>query len=224
MNKIKDYKILKTLYTLKSFGYKYIDSIDTQNSYNNTISLPNDLNLLNNIVNNCTLCSFSKHRKNVLFSYGKASSKIMIVTFSPTELEDSEGRFYTGKAGELIYNIVTKVFNYNIDDVYITSLSKCRVVYNDNNLTDNINICKNYLLKQIELLNPKIILFFGQNVYEYMIECDNFEQIKGNIFEWANYKVLATYEHMHILKNPTLKKEVFESMLKVKNFMESNNV
>ncbi|NLO17476.1 MAG: hypothetical protein GX118_04730 [Arcobacter butzleri] len=120
--------------------------------------------------------------------------------------------------------MVTKVFNYNIDDVYIASLSECRVVYNDNNLTDNINICKNYLLKQIELLNPKIILFFGQNVYEYMIECDNFEQIKGNIFEWANYKVLATYEHMHILKNPTLKKEVFESMLKVKNFMESNNV
>ncbi|MEJ5168815.1 MAG: uracil-DNA glycosylase family protein, partial [Arcobacteraceae bacterium] len=141
-------------------------------------------------------------------------------TFSPTDFEDSDGRFYVGRAGELIYNIVTKVLNQDVNNVFITSVLKCKAMLQDDSLVENVNICKSYLMQQIKLLNPKIILFFGENVYNHLTLNDDFEYIKGSIFDWNNTKVIATYEHTHILKNPTLKKEVFDSMLKVKNFLE----
>ncbi|MEW6550548.1 MAG: uracil-DNA glycosylase [Campylobacterota bacterium] len=220
MNKLKDINILKTLYSLKSFGYDYSDTFDMNYANTNNINLPDDMGKLKDIVNHCSLCSFSKSRNNILFANGTAKSGIMIVTFSPTDFEDSDGRFYVGRAGELIYNIVTKVLNQDVNNVFITSVLKCKAILQDDSLVENVNICKSYLIQQIKLLNPRIILFFGENVYNHLTLNDDFEYIKGTIFDWADTKVIATYEHTHILKNPTLKKEVFDSMLKVKNFLE----
>ncbi|MCK9337919.1 MAG: uracil-DNA glycosylase [Arcobacteraceae bacterium] len=220
MIKTKSIKILKTLYYLKSFGYNYNENVVIQHE-KKVVALPNSMSDLNQVVQNCNLCNLSKTRTNILFGNGASSSGIVLLTFAPTDLEDKEGRFYSGRAGQMIENIVTNVLKRNLEDVFITSVLKCKPSVGDSNLSDSIDKCTQYLNHQLKLIKPKIVIIFGENVYESFIGKSDFEEVKGNIFEFGGLKILATYEHTHILKNPTLKKEVLVSMLKVNEFMEN---
>ncbi|QOG13058.1 uracil-DNA glycosylase [Arcobacter sp. FWKO B] len=219
MTRFKSIKILQALNTLKSFGYEYHMPVVITKEIPK-IKLPNKIEDLRNIVNNCSLCSLSKTKKNILFGNGDINSDIMIVTFAPTELEDSTGEFYAGNGGQLIENIVTNVLNRDKNEVFITSFLKCKPNFNDTSTEDAIEACKSYLYQQIVLIKPKIVVLFGENVYKAFLNKEDFEYIKGSIFDYNGYNILATYEHMHILKNPTLKKEVFVNMLKIKSFLE----
>lgn len=217
----KNIKVLKNLYSLRSLGYTYIDTFSFYDEKVVDVGLPDDMLLLKKFVENCSLCNLSKTRTNVLFGDGSVKNvDIMIVTFSPTDLEDKEGRFYTGKAGELLSNIVNNVFKKDIGEVFITSLLKCKTNPNEKNLGDSIQKCRRFLFSQIKLVQPKIVLLFGENVYNNFTLKNDFDTIKGEMFDLYETKILATYEHLHILKNPTLKKEVLDSMLKVKLFLE----
>ena len=222
MTKTIKNQILKNLYNLKSFGYEYHESLDFFSTEVRNFKLPNNLNELKNSVEHCYLCELSKSRKNVLFAYGNSNSDIIFIGDEPSNSEDELGLFYVGKSGELLIKMIENVLNITKEDVYYTTLVKCKSTNGLNN--SNIETCHDYLLKQIELIKPKLIVALGEKTYSYLLKnSDNFSQMRGKELAFNGITLITTFSPTFLLRNPSSKKDAYYDMLKIKNYMESLN-
>ncbi len=112
--------------------------------------------------------------------------------------------------------------NVNKEDVYFTTLVKCKSLNGLNN--SNIETCHDYLLKQIELIKPKLIVALGEKTCSYLLKnSDNFSQIRGKELSFNGISLIATFSPTFLLRNPSFKKDAYYDMLKIKNYMESLN-
>lgn len=215
-------RVLKHLNYLKSFGYEYHEPLDFFSNNIKNVKLPNNMNDLSLSVSHCYLCELSKCRKNVLFGYGNFNSDIMFIGDEPSNSEDELGFFYVGKSGELLIKMIENVLNITKEDVYFTTLVKCKSSNGLNN--SNIETCHDYLLKQIELIKPKLIVTLGEKTYSYLLKnSDNFSQMRGKELAFNGIRLIATFSPSFLLRNPSSKKDAYYDMLKIKNYMESLN-
>ena len=168
MNKLKKLHILNTLHIYKTLGLQYIDDIQDIDQNNNSIkSLPNNLNDLENIVQSCYLCQLSKTRKNVVFGEGDTNAGIMFIGEGPGANEDMTGKPFVGRAGELLTKIIENVLSIKREQVYIANIVKCRPPNNRVPTSQEVESCIPYLLKQINLIKPKIIITLGATAVSY---------------------------------------------------------
>lgn len=220
MTKTVKNQLLRNLYYLKSFGYEYHGAINLFSNEIKNIKLPDNLESLQSSVEHCYLCEHSKTRKSVLFGYGKSNSKIMFIGDEPSNSEDELALFYSGKTGELLSKMIENVLLIKKEDVYLTTLVKCKSQNGLNNA--NIDTCSDYLLKQIELIKPKLIVALGEKSYSYLLKNnDNFMQIRGKELLYDGIPLIATFSPSFLLRNPSSKKDAYYDMLKIKNFMEN---
>lgn len=222
MTKAIKSKLLNHLNLLNSMGYKYMQPINLKEINQTQVSMPNNYDALKSMAINCNLCELSKYRRNVVFGEGNLSANVMFVTDSIATIEDELGKFYVGKSGQLLIKMIENVLDLNIDDFYITSVTKCcasnKKVININ----EINICKPYLEKQIELIKPKLIVALGDLSYKHLTsDNSDFSQVRGKILKYNNIDILPTFHPSFLLRNPTSKKEAYHDMLKIKSIMES---
>lgn len=219
MTKIVKNRLLKHLNYLKSMGFLYSENVNiVQNRFDN-FSLPNNLEELNSSVMNCYLCDLCKSRKNILFAFGNPRAKIMFIYDEPKKSEDELAMHYTSKGGELLSNMIENVLKIKKEEVYLTSLVKCRSV---NGLENSyVNSCSDYLYKQIELVNPSLIVLLGENTYNFFVHNgDDFTKARGKELYYNNRLVIPTFSTKYLLRNPSLKKDAYYDMLKIKNIME----
>ena len=222
MTKSVKNRVLKHLNYLKSFGYDYHEPLDFFSNNIKNVKLPNDINDLSLSVSHCYLCELSKCRKNVLFGYGNPNSEIMFIGDEPSNSEDEIGLHYVGKSGELLVKMIENVLNITKEEVYYTTLVKCKSTNGLNN--SNIETCHDYLLKQIELIKPKLIVTLGEKTYSYLLKnSDNFSQMRGKELVFNGISLIATFSPTFLLRNPSFKKDAYYDMLKIKNYMESLN-
>ncbi len=220
MTKLVKNRILKQLHYMKSIGYNYHETLDLFTSDIKNFTLPNSIDELRNICEHCHLCELSKSRKNVLFGYGNRYSDIMFISDEPTNSEDELGEFYSGKAGELLKNMIENVLKVQKEDVYLTSLVKCKSSTGIN--TSSVDTCNDYLLKQIELIKPKLIVVLGDKAYSHLLKNSNdFSQVRGKELLFNNTKLITTFSASFLLRNPSSKKDAYYDMLKIKNIMEN---
>ena len=220
MTKTVKNQLLRNLYNLKSFGYEYHETLDFFSSEVKNFKLPNNLDALKNSVEHCYLCELCKSRKNILFGYGNANSDIMFISDEPRKREDEMGAFYSDKSGELLTKMIENVLNIHKEEVYLTTLVKCKSLNGLNN--SNIDTCNDYLLKQIELIKPKLIVALGERTYSYLLKNNmNFVQIRGKDLVYNGITLIATFSPSFLLRNPSSKKDAYYDMLKIKNYMES---
>ena len=222
MTKLVKNRVLNQLNYLKSFGYVYHESLDFFSNNIKNIKLPNNINDLSISVSHCYLCELSKCRKNILFGYGNLNSEIIFIGDEPSNSEDEIGSYYVGKSGELLIKMIENVLNITKEDIYYTTLVKCKSTNGLNN--SNIETCHDYLLKQIELIKPKLIVALGDKTYSYLLKnSDNFSQIRGKELVFNGISLIATFSPTFLLRNPSFKKDAYYDMLKIKNNMESLN-
>lgn len=220
MTKKLQNKILYQLHFLKSIGYEYYENINFQYTQKEQNSLPDDINLLEEITKNCYLCQLSKFRENVLFGQGNINSNIMFLKESPSVSEDELGQFYVGKSGELLLKMIQNVLNVNHNEIYITNIVKC-ISTKDTITKEHVNYCKSYLHKQIEIIKPKLIVALGEGVYSYLTnDTTPFNEIRGKIINYNDFDIICTYEPSFLLRNPSAKKDAYVDMLKIKSLME----
>lgn len=220
MTKKLQNKILNQLYFLKSIGYDYSENINIYQANNKQEELPNNIDELKEIAENCYLCQLSKFRENVLFGQGNNNANIMFIKESPTISEDEMATFYVGKAGELLQKMIQNVLNISQNDVYITNVVKC-ICTNGTITKEHVNYCKSYLYKQIELIKPKIVVALGESVYTYLTnDSTNFTEIRGKVINQKDFDIICTYEPGFLLRNPSSKKEAYQDMLQIKSLME----
>lgn len=220
MTKKLQNKILYQLHFLKSIGYEYSENIDFYQAQKEQQSLPDKIEELEEIAQNCYLCQLSKFRENVLFGQGNINSKVIFLKESPSVSEDELGEFYVGKSGELLSKMIQNVLNVNHNEVYVTNIVKC-ISTNGTISKEHVNYCKSYLYKQIEIIKPKLIIALGEGVYSYLTnDFTPFNEIRGKVINYSDFDIICTYEPSFLLRNPSSKKDAYLDMLKIKSLME----
>lgn len=213
-------RILYQLNFLKSIGYEYTENINIHDLSSEQTDLPNDLQTLEQVTQNCYLCQLSKYREHVLFGGGNPHAKVMFIGDEPSVSEDEAGTFYSGRTGTLLQQMIEKVLEVSVNEVYVTNLVKCKTSHNAVN-EECANACRAYLLKQIELIKPKLIVALGETSFAYLTNMDDsFNKIRGQVVNYNGLDIMPIYHPSFLLRNPTAKKEAYYDMLKIKSAME----
>ncbi len=210
---------LKKLLIQKALGDSYVQAITPLQERN--INLPDNLNDLKQICNSCHLCELSKSRNKVVFGKGDPKSNIVFIGEAPGATEDSLGEPFVGRAGELLTNMIERVLERPRSSVYISNIVKCRPPNNRTPTPKEALTCRPYILKELEIIQPKLIVALGATAFRYLTnDTTAISKARGHFFTYHNSKVLPTYHPSFLLRNPSAKKEAYYDMLKVKKFLE----
>ncbi|MCB4747980.1 MAG: uracil-DNA glycosylase [Sulfurovum sp.] len=221
MKNLKNALLLRQLKQLKQFGYRYT-SVSIHKESEPNLMLPSTLEKLKSQTLKCHLCELSKSRTHVVFGEGNPQADVMFVGEGPGVTEDSTGRPFVGRSGELLTKIIENVLFVKREEIYIANIVKCRPPNNRTPSPEEAHTCKSFLLKQIELIKPKIIITLGSTAYHYMTGDDTgITKIRGTVLKQKGYTLVPTYHPSFLLRNPSAKKEVFEDMKKVKTLMRT---
>lgn len=175
-----------------------------------------DANDLNSLINKCEKCSLSQTRKNFVFGTGNPNADVMVIGEAPGADEDEKGEPFVGRAGKLLTDIL-KAINFSREEIFICNILKCRPPDNRNPNPEEILKCEPYLLKQIELIKPKLILCVGTFAGQTMLRVkEPLGKMRGKIYNLTfndlKVKAMVTYHPAALLRNPNWKKPTWEDV------------
>lgn len=216
MKNLKNALLLKQLYQLKQLGYKYT-SVSAYQETEPDLTLPNNLHALEKQAKECHLCTLSKGRQKVVFGEGNPNAKLMFVGDTPSSSDDSTGNIFTGRSGEMLSKMLENVLKLSRSDVYITNILKCKSLAHQPLSPSHAHTCHPYLLKEMSLVKPDIIITLGDTAYHYLTgDTTDMSQVRGIVQEKEDYTIIPTYHPSYLLRNPSAKKVVLEDLLKIK--------
>jgi len=184
------------------------------------IELPSSLQALHAQMAQCHLCDLSKHRQRVLTGQGNPQAKIMFIDGSPSMIEDESADSFSGRSGSSLEKMITHVLGLKVHDVYLTHVLKCKPSHQHKILDSELSSCKPYLFKQIELVNPDIIVTLGELAYSSLIKDESsFEKARGQKIPYENRTLIPLYHPSHLLRNPSLKKCTMDDLINIKGLL-----
>ena len=170
----------------------------------------------------CQKCQLAETRKHAVPGEGNKNAELMFIGEAPGRDEDIQGRPFVGRAGQLLTKII-QAMTFQRDEVYITNIVKCRPPGNRNPQSNEIASCKDYLLTQIDQINPKVIVTLGKVAADFFIRSSvGMTALRGDFYDFGNTKVMPTFHPSYLIRNEgnrTLKKMVWEDMKKVMAFL-----
>lgn len=171
-------------------------------------------------VESCQRCAqLVKGRRNVVFGAGNPNADLMFIGEAPGRDEDIQGIPFIGRAGQLLTKILQSI-KIKREDVFIANILKCRPPNNRNPLPDEIDNCIEYLLKQIDIIKPKVICALGAVATKTLLKTDrNISSMRGQKLEFHNVTFIPTYHPSYLLRSPYMKKTVWNDMLMVKKVL-----
>jgi len=161
----------------------------------------------------CVKCGeLSRCRHSVVFGVGSPRAEIMFVGEAPGHDEDMQGEPFVGRAGDLLTKIIAAM-GFKREDVYIANVLKCRPPQNRTPLPDEVTNCLPYLLSQIELIKPKIIVALGATAVRSLLDVQiGITKMRGHWYTFRDIPIMPTFHPAYLLRNPPAKKEVWEDM------------
>jgi DNA polymerase len=133
----------------------------------------------------------------------------MVIGEAPGADEDRQGEPFVGRAGQLLTEML-RAAGFKRDDVYIANILKCRPPNNRDPRLDEVNACSSYLLRQIELLQPKLILAVGRIAAQRLLNTDEtIGRLRGNVYRFGSTSVpvVVTYHPAYLLRSPLQKRK-----------------
>ena len=175
-----------------------------------------EISKLKTEVENCKRCPLYKTRNKVVFGNGSLDAKIFLVGEGPGYDEDKTGIAFVGRSGKLLDKILEACGFSREKHIFIGNIVKCRPPQNRIPSNDEQLACLPYLEKQIELINPAIIITLGATAYKGLIDSNTkITKERGKWKIWNNRLVMPTYHPSALLRNPALKKDTWEDFKKV---------
>lgn len=163
----------------------------------------------------CTRCKLHKTRTNIVFADGNPNAQLVFVGEGPGHDEDVQGIPFVGRAGKLLTQMI-EAMGLQRKDVYICNVVKCRPPENRLPEKDEVAQCSPFLLRQLDTINPKVIVCLGACAAQTLLETNRgISQFRGEWLEFRRKKLMATYHPAYLLRNPSAKSEVWKDLQKV---------
>ncbi|HVG24042.1 MAG TPA: uracil-DNA glycosylase [Thermoanaerobaculia bacterium] len=164
---------------------------------------------------NCGACRLAGARTNVVFGVGNPNADLMFIGEAPGRDEDEKGEPFVGRAGQLLTDII-KAMKLTRDDVYIANVIKCRPPENRNPEQDELDACRPFIRRQVEIIQPKVIVTLGRFGLQSLTEkAYGISAVRGQWLEYNGIKLMPTYHPAYLLRTPSAKKDVWADMKKV---------
>lgn len=148
----------------------------------------------------CTRCRLSQTRTHTVFGEGDPDASIFFIGEGPGESEDLQGRPFVGRAGELLNKMIAGM-GLQREQVYIANIVKCRPPGNRCPAPDEIDACTPYLVSQLEIVRPKVIVTLGLPASRYMLGSKlSMGKMRGQWHDWRGIKLMPTYHPAFLLR------------------------
>jgi DNA polymerase len=181
---------------------------------------------LKEIAMTCRRCRLCETRKTVVFGEGNPKARLMFIGEGPGKTEDETGRPFVGRAGELLTRIIENGMRLRREEVYIANVVKCRPTVDGAGLRDRppapdeTEACSPFLLRQIEIIQPEIIVTLGNPSTQFLLNSkEGITKLRGKEASFRGIPVIPTYHPSYVLRNggdsSPLKKDVWADIKKV---------
>jgi uracil-DNA glycosylase family 4 len=172
------------------------------------------LEILTNEAAECTRCELHRGRTKSVFARGTPDTDLVFVGEGPGFHEDQQGLPFVGRAGQLLDRMIAAM-GYDRDGVYICNVVKCRPPENRTPLPTEATACAHFLIPQLELVQPKVIVALGRCAAENLQCVPPAGRWRGIWSEWRGVPVMPTYHPAFLLRSPQFKKPVWEDLQEV---------
>ena len=202
---------------LRDLGYTHLDLnvAPAPSPASDSADADDDWTLLQREALACTKCRLAGTRTQVVYGTGNPNADLMFIGEAPGRDEDQQGKPFVGRAGALLTDII-KAMKLTRDDVYIANVIKCRPPENRNPEPDELDACRPFIRRQIDIIKPKVIVTLGRFALQSLMEKGfSITAARGSWLDYNGVKVMPTYHPAYLLRNPAAKKEAWQDMKKV---------
>lgn len=170
----------------------------------------------------CKRCALWSTATNCVPGEGSPKAQLVCVGEAPGEQEDLSGRPFVGKAGQLLTKILAAI-DLKREDVFICNVLKHRPPGNRNPLPDEVTACSPYLVRQIELIRPRVILAFGTFAAQTLLETKlSIGKLRGTVHRYYGVPLIVTYHPAALLRNPAWKRPTWDDVQHARRLLGSH--
>ena len=170
----------------------------------------------------CTACGLHKGRTQTVFGVGDEQADWLLVGEAPGAEEDRLGDPFVGQAGKLLDNMLAAIDLARDDNVYICNVLKCRPPGNRNPAPDEVAKCTPFLLRQIELIQPKLVVAMGRFAAQTLLNTDaSIASLRGRVHQYAGRPLIVTYHPAYLLRNLPDKSKAWADLLFARKTMSA---
>ncbi len=203
---------------IKNLNTKVIDYF--LSNINEAFVNARSLSELDELINRCQKCPLGKTRTKFVFGVGNPTADIVFVGEAPGADEDAQGEPFVGRAGKLLTETLKKI-GLQREEVYICNILKCRPPNNRDPLPSEVEKCEPYLLKQLSLIKPKIIVALGRIAGNTLLrKNETLANLRKNIYNYYDIPIFITYHPAAILRNMGWKSYFEDDLIKMKKYYD----
>ncbi len=169
----------------------------------------------------CTACGLAENRTTVVFGDGNPAAEVMFVGEGPGFHEDQQGLPFVGKSGQLLDELLEQI-GLKRGDVYIANVVKCRPPNNRDPRPEEIDACKPYLRRQLELIQPKVVVTLGNFSTKLLLKTETgITRLRGKAYPWWGRHLLPTFHPAAALRGgPRVRFQMEEDFTLVRDLID----
>ncbi len=211
----------KHLKMLKELGVNQLSREKTDPVYARKLRA---LKQLRRELGDCQRCPLSKTRTKIVFGEGDPCARIVFVGEAPGEKEDESGKPFVGSAGRILTDIIERGMKIPRSSVYICNVIKCRPPKNRDPRPEEIQACQPFLEKQLKIIQPEVIIALGKYASQWLLNTQlPISQLRGRWGKYQGIPVMPTYHPAYLLHNQKGKREVWQDIKKVINYLKQRS-
>ena len=172
-------------------------------------------------IGNCTRCPLHLERTHVVHTEGNRQARLMFVGEAPGADEDAQARPFVGRAGQLLTKIIEAI-GLKREEVLIGNVNRCRPPGNRAPMPDEAATCKPFLEREISVAQPEVIVVLGNTAMKNLLDTrEGITRARGRFHDYKGIKVMPTFHPAYLLRDPSKKRETWEDLKKVRDYLES---
>lgn len=172
-------------------------------------------------IGDCTRCPLHLERTHVVHTEGNRKARLMFVGEAPGADEDAQARPFVGRAGQLLTKIIEAI-GLKREDVLIGNVNRCRPPQNRAPMPDEAATCKPFLEREIAVAQPEVIVVLGNTALKNLLDTrEGITRARGRFHDYKGIKVMPTFHPAYLLRDPSKKRETWEDLKKVRDYLDS---
>ena len=173
-------------------------------------------------VGDCTRCPLHQGRTNVVHTEGNRKARLMFVGEAPGADEDAQARPFVGRAGQLLTKIIEAI-GLKREEVLIGNVNRCRPPGNRPPTPEEASMCKPFLLREIATAQPEVIVVMGNTAMKNLLDTrEGITKLRGQFQDYQGIKVMPTFHPAYLLRDPSKKRETWEDLKKVREYLDNS--